>query len=93
MARSLYAQGRQVRPTGGQGKDFSAAAGKEVVEVFKRRRAKHYQPEMAAAAILDPAFFDVTDGDISLPLHLLTNSQREDVVAVVVRLKGGGCGG
>lgn len=63
--------------------------GKEVVAIFERRFARHYQPEMAAAAIVDPAFFDVTDGDISLPLHLLTSTQIKDVVAVIARLNGG----
>ena len=67
----------------------AVALAKGVVSVFSARFGKHYQPEMAAACVLDPINFTQHGGDhYRPPLEGMTAQQREDIVATVMRLNG-----
>ena len=60
-----------------------------MVAEFKARCTKHYQPKMAAACVLDAINFTKRGADHKrLPLDGLTEQQRKDVAATIMRLNG-----
>jgi len=66
------------------------AFGSRVVQAFKNRFQKHYDPAMAAAFMVDPANFSEHVGDnMVLKLGDVTEQQKDDAVQVFTRLCGG----
>ena len=66
------------------------AMGIKAEAAFKARFAKHYQPAMAAAMVVDPINFCTPGGDHARPdLDSLTDGQRADVEATILRLNPG----